>query len=348
VPQWVSSDFDRGSMVGTTENTATFDVVGVGNAIVDVLAEVEDAFIDQHSLAKGGMTLIEADRALQLHEAMPPGLEISGGSAANTMVGVAGFGGKAAYIGKVSADSLGDHFGRDLAEAGVSFTVPGAHEGLPTARCLIQVTPDAQRTMNTFLGVSSHLTRDDVDPELVASGATLYCEGYLWDREVAKDAIRFAMDTAREANRRVALTMSDQMCVDRHRQEWQALLDDRVDVVFANRSELCAFYQVDDLEEAVDAVASHVDLAFITLGPQGSLIVNGSNRIEVPADELDGVVDTTGAGDLYASGVLYGLSRGVALEQAGRLGSVAAAEVISHLGARPAENLVEVAQRIIG
>jgi len=324
------------------------DVVGVGNAIVDVLAEVDEAFVVEHGLAKGSMTLIDADRAVELYAAMPPGLEESGGSAANTMVGVASFGGRAAYIGKVADDFLGEVFRRDLRHVGVRFDVTGVAGTDSTGRCLIQVTPDAQRTMNTHLGISSHLSPDDVDTDLVASASHLYCEGYLWDTEEAKAAIRHAMDVAHAADRTVSLSLSDGFCVDRHRDEWRGLLTDRVDVVFGNSDEMCSLFQVDDVDAAVDAVSSEVDLAFVTLGREGSLVVHGSERIPVVADELHAVVDTTGAGDLYASGVLYGLSQGADLAHAARLGSIAAAEVISHLGARPEDNLVAVAKSILG
>jgi len=333
----------------THDRTATtLDVVGVGNAIVDVLAEVDDGFIDEHGLARGAMTLIDTERAVELYAAMPPGLEESGGSAANTMVGVASFGGRAAYIGKVADDFLGEVFRRDLRQVGVGFDVPGAAGGDPTARCLIQVTPDAQRTMNTYLGVSSRLSAAEVDGDLVASASHLYCEGYLWDTEEAKGAIRHAMDLAHAAGRTVSLTLSDGFCVDRHREEWLDLLADRVDVVFGNATELCSLFEVDDVDRAADAVSAEVDLAFVTLGKQGSMVVSGSDRIRIVADELEAVVDTTGAGDLYAAGVLFGLSQGADLEHAARLGSIAAAEVISHLGARPGRLLSAVAASILG
>ena len=328
---------------------ATLDVVGVGNAIVDVLAEVDDHFIYEHDLARGSMTLIDRARAVELYAAMPPGLEESGGSAANTMVGVASFGGRAAYIGKVAADFLGEVFRRDLRHVGVGFEVPGVVGGEPTARCLIQVTPDAQRTLNTYLGVSAHLSPDEIDDALVASASHLYCEGYLWDMEPAKAGIRHAMDVAARAGRTVSLTLSDSFCVNRHRDEWRELIVDRVDVAFGNADEFRALYEVDDLAHAADAVAGDVDVAFVTLGKAGSLVVSGSDRIRVVADELDhGVVDTTGAGDLYASGVLTGLSRGASLESAARLGSIAAAEIIGHLGARPEADLAAIAEQILG
>jgi sugar/nucleoside kinase (ribokinase family) len=327
---------------------ADLDVVGVGNAIVDVLAEVDDAFIVEHDLAKGAMTLIDTERALELYAAMPPGLEESGGSAANTMVGVASFGGSAAYVGKVADDFLGEVFRRDMRHVGVGFDVPGVSGAEPTARCLIQVTPDAQRTMNTHLGISSHLSPEEIDGDLVASASHLYCEGYLWDTDEAKAAIRHAMDLANAAGRTVSLTLSDGFCVDRHRDEWRELLAERVDVVFGNAGEVCSLFEVDDVDTAADLVSREVDLAFVTLGKQGSMVVQGSERIRIEADELEVVVDTTGAGDLYAAGVLFGLSQGADLPHAARLGSIAAAEVISHLGARPGRLLSAVAASILG
>ena len=267
--------------MGEAVGDLALDVVGVGNAIVDVLAEVDETFVVEHGLARGSMTLIDADRAVELYAAMPPGLEESGGSAANTMVGVASFGGRAAYIGKVADDFLGEVFRRDLRHVGVRFDVPGVAGTDSTGRCLIQVTPDAQRTMNTHLGISSHLSPDDVDTDLVASASHLYCEGYLWDTEEAKAAIRYAMDVAHAAGRTVSLSLSDGFCVDRHRDEWRGLLADRVDVVFGNSDEMCSLFQVDDVDAAVDAVSSEVDLAFVTLGREGSLVVRGSERIPV-------------------------------------------------------------------
>ncbi len=325
------------------------DVVGVGNAIVDVLASVEDAFIDEHGLTKGAMTLVDSDRASFLQGVMPPGIEASGGSAANTVVGVAAFGGRAAYIGKVADDDLGEVFRRDLQAVGVRFDIPGARalDGHATARCLIQVTADAQRTMNTYLGISAYLGTDSIDADLVSLASYLYCEGYLWDREEAKDAIRYAMDVSRAAGRTVSLTLSDELCVDRHREEWLELMADKVDVLFGNASELCSLYEVDTLEAAADAVSEQVGLAFVTMGPRGSIVVAGRDRVQVEADELGAVVDTTGAGDLYASGVLFGLSQGASLDHAARLGSIAAAEVISHMGARPEADLVKVARSLL-
>ena len=312
-----------------------FDVVGVGNAIVDVIAIVDETFIAEHHLAKGAMSLIDAARATQLYEAMPAGIEASGGSAANTMAGIASFGGRAAYVGKVRDDQLGEVFRHDIRATGVSYDVPFATEGPPTARCLIQVTPDAQRTLNTFLGVSSLLAPIDIDENLVASAKVVYCEGYLWDVEIAKQAIRKAMDAGRASGAKIALTLSDSFCVDRHRDEWLELIESRVDIVFANETEICALYQC-DWEEAATKIAGQVDIACLTRSAHGSTIVTQRERLAVAAHPCDHLVDTTGAGDLYASGFLYGYTHGFDLDACGRLASLAAAEIIGHVGARPA------------
>ncbi len=317
----------------------SIDVIGVGNAIVDVIATVDDEFIEANDLVKGAMTLIDDDRAHELYAAMPPAMEVSGGSAANTIAGVASFGASGSYIGKVRDDQLGEVFAHDIASIGVGYAAPAATEGPATARCLIQVTPDAERTMNTYLGVSAFLEPDDVDADLVASAKLVYCEGYLWDMESAKAAIRKAMDAGRDAGATVGLTLSDGFCVDRHRAEWLDLLDDKVDLVFGNEDEVCSLFETDDLDVALTKVADLCETAAITLGAQGSLILRGGERLEIAAVDPGQVVDTTGAGDLYASGVLVGLARGLDLAECGRLGSVAAAEVISHVGARPLVDL---------
>ena len=315
-----------------------FDVVGVGNAIVDVIANVDDDFVLRHGLNKGAMTLIDQERAIELYAAMPPGIEASGGSAANTMAGLASFGGRAAYIGKCRDDQLGDVFRHDLRASGVSYDVGLGPSGPPTARCLIQVTPDAQRTMNTFLGISALLSPDDVDDEIVASAGVVYCEGYLWDIDIAKQAIRKAMDIARAAGRKVALTLSDSFCVDRHRDEWRDLISDKVDIVFANEAELCALYEC-DWDIAARRITSDVETGCLTRSERGSTIVFGSDRVDVDAHPVGRVVDTTGAGDLYASGFLYGYTRGFDMRRCAELAGRAAAEIISHLGARPARPL---------
>jgi len=312
-----------------------FDVVGVGNAIVDVISIVDEEFIAEHDLAKGAMSLIDAERAAKLYEAMPAGIEASGGSAANTMAGIASFGGRAAYIGKVRDDQLGEVFRHDIRATGVSYAVPFATEGPPTARCLIQVTPDAQRTLNTFLGVSSLLAPVDVDENLVASAKVVYCEGYLWDVDIAKHAIRKAMDAGKATGAKTALTLSDAFCVDRHRDEWLELIESRVDIVFANETEICALYQC-DWDTAADKIAGHVEIACLTRSEKGSVIVTPDERVVVQPHPCEHLVDTTGAGDLYASGFLYGHARGLDLATCGRLASLAAAEIIGHVGARPA------------
>ncbi|MCY4665904.1 MAG: adenosine kinase [Acidimicrobiaceae bacterium] len=311
------------------------DVVGVGNAIVDVIATVDDSFIGDRGLVKGAMTLVNAGRSAELYEAMPPGVAASGGSAANTMAGVASFGGRAAFIGKVRDDQLGEVFIHDIRATGVAFEVPPAPEGPSTARCLVQVTPDAERTMNTYLGISALLGPPDVDADVVASAGITYCEGYLWDVPVAKEAIRVAMAAAASADRTVALALCDSYCVDRHRDEWLDLIEDRVDVVFANEAEVCALHSTDDLGEARDRTAEMARTVVITRGARGSVAVQGSELAMVPAAEIPDVVDATGAGDLYAAGFLWGLCRGVPLARCAELGSLAAAEVISHVGARP-------------
>lgn len=318
------------------------DVVGVGNAIVDVMANVPESFIADHGLLKGAMTLIDADRAASLYEAMPPITATSGGSAANTMAGIAGLGGRAAFLGKVRDDQLGEVFAHDLRAAGVAFDVPLAASGPPTARSLIQVTPDAERTMNTYLGISAVLAPEDIIVEIVASAAITYCEGYLYDTEIAKSAIRFAMDVASDAGRVVSMTLSDPFCVERHRAEWLDLLADKVDLVFANEAEAMSLFETDDLESANRQIADLVPLAAVTRSARGSVIVEGGQRVVVPATDVPRVVDATGAGDLYASGFLFGHAQGLPLQRCAELGSIAAGEVISHLGARPQTSLASL------
>ena len=314
---------------------ATYDVVGVGNSLVDVIAHAEDHFIEAEGLVKGSMTLIESDRALSLYHSMGSAVEMSGGSAANTMCGIASFGGKAAYIGKVADDDLGLVFAHDLRAVGVTFR-PGRPEGeMRTGRCLILVSPDAQRTMNTYLGMSSWLHPGDLDTAVIADAQVTYLEGYLFDRPEAKEAFRTAARAAHGAGRMVSLTLSDSFCVDRHRDDFRGLVRDDVDVLFGNADELRSLYEVDSLDEAVAAVRRDCRLAAITDGKDGSIIVSGDDVLRVPAEPVAKVVDTTGAGDLYAAGFLHGLTRGRPLPECGRLGSLAAAEVISHVGPRP-------------
>lgn len=314
---------------------ALYDVVGIGNALVDVIAHADDSFIGLESLVKGSMTLIESDRAASLYKALGSAVEMSGGSAANTMCGVASFGGRAAYIGKVSNDDLGQVFGHDLRAVGVAFR-PGAPAGdMPTGSCIIVVTPDAQRTMNTHLGVSSLLCPPDIDLDTVAAGAVLYMEGYLFDRPEAKAAFRHASQTAHEHGRMVSLTLSDSFCVDRHRDDFRALVSDEVDILFGNEDELLSLYEVSSFDDAVAAVRADCAMAAITRGAVGSVIITREEILVIDAEPVDQVLDTTGAGDLFASGFLYGLTKGLPLVECGRLGSIAAAEVISHVGPRP-------------
>ena len=319
------------------------DVVGIGNALVDVIAHFDDTFLGAQDLVKGAMTLIDSDRAHGLYAAMGSGVEMSGGSAANTMTGIASFGGRVGYIGKVADDQLGEVFGHDLRAVGVTFENAPALIGVSTGRCLIVVTPDAQRTMNTYLGVSSLLSPDDVDPDLVARGRVVYLEGYLFDRPQAKEAYFKAAAGAHAAGGRVSLTLSDSFCVDRHRDDFFRLVESAVDILFANEDELMALYQVADFDDALQAVRGHCEIAAITRGKAGSVVVTGDELHIIDAHPVDEVVDTTGAGDLYAAGFLYGFTHRLGLADCGRLGSLAAAEVISHVGARPLTSLRRLA-----
>jgi len=311
------------------------DVIGIGNAMVDVLSHADEEAVARQGLVKGSMHLVDEARARELYEAMGPAIEMSGGSAANTVVGVASFGGRAHYVGKVRDDQLGEVFGHDLRSTGVGYGTPPATSGPPTGRCLILVTPDAQRTMSTYLGASVRLGPADVDRRLVARAKILYLEGYLFDPPEAQQAFRTAASIAHAAGRKVALTLSDPFCVGRHREAFLELVEHHVDILFANEAEICALYQVADFDSALARVRGHCEIAALTRSAKGSVLVAGGAVHPVHAHPVDAVVDTTGAGDLYASGVLYGLSRGLDLPTCGRLGSLAAAEVISHVGARP-------------
>lgn len=322
-----------------------FGVLAVGNAIVDVIAHADDAFLELHQMAKGSMALIDDETVHRLYDAMGPATESSGGSAANTAAGIASLGGAVAFVGKVAPDQLGEVFGHDIRAAGVHYDeVVGDADGPATARCLILVTPDAQRTMNTYLGASATIGPDDLDAAVVADAAVVYCEGYLWDQPAAKQAILKAMDVARAAGALVAFTLSDGFCVDRHRAEFLELAEGRVDILFANEVEICSLYEVDDFEHAAARVAGHVALACLTRSENGSVVITAAgHRVEAPAAPVERVVDTTGAGDLYAAGFLFGFTAGRPLEQCARLGALAAAEVISHVGARPERRLAELA-----
>jgi sugar/nucleoside kinase (ribokinase family) len=325
------------------------DVVGIGNAIVDVLAKAEESFLAQHKLAKGAMTLIDAPTAGHLYGAMAPAIECSGGSAANTMVGVASLGGRAAFIGKVHADQLGGVFNHDIRAAGVEFKTAPAKSGPPTARCLIFVTPDGQRTMQTYLGACVELRPDDVTPEAIRAARVTYLEGYLWDRPEAKDAFRKAMQIAHAAGRKVALTLSDAFCVDRHRAEFLNLVEKEVDILFANEAEIKSLYQTGDFDTALKEVKKKKDrIAALTRSEKGAVIVGGEQVHTVQAEKIAKLVDTTGAGDLYAAGFLFALTHGHNLPSAGRIGAICAAEIISHFGARPEVSLKDLVRGKLG
>jgi sugar/nucleoside kinase (ribokinase family) len=315
--------------------TASYDVLGIGNAIVDVLARTDDEFLKLNHLAKGAMSLIDAERAEALYQTMNGSVEVSGGSCANTMAGVASLGGAAAYVGKVRDDGLGWTFRHDIRAAGVAFDTPAATSGPPTARCLIFVTPDAQRTMNTYLGACVTLGPADIDPKAVAAAKVTYIEGYLWDPPEAKAAVRKAIEAAHAAGRQVSLTLSDAFCVDRWRAEFLDLVRTKIDILFANESELMSLYQAKTFDEALQAMRRDGKVAALTRSAKGSVVVRGEEVHIVDAAQVNQVVDTTGAGDLYAAGFLYGYTRGQPLAECARIGGVAAAEVISHFGARP-------------
>lgn len=322
-----------------------FDVVAIGNAIVDIIGRCDDSFLDQHKAPKGHMRLVDTATIDALYGAMGPGIEISGGSAANTVVGVASFGGRAAFIGKVAEDEFGRIFRHDIAAAGVAFRTPAVDDPTrSTSRSLILVTPDGQRTMNTFLGISTDLDQGEVDPALIQNSGIAYLEGYLFDRPEAKAAFRQALDIAKKAGRRVALTLSDSFCVDRHRDEFLALIRSGIDILFANESEILSLYQVTSFDDAVRNVARDTRLAVLTRSEKGSVIVSEGEQVIVSAEPISKVVDTTGAGDLYAAGFLFGLALDYDLAAAGRLGSFAAAEIIGQIGARPEVKLSHLAR----
>lgn len=320
----------------------SFDVVGIGNALVDVLAHHDDEFLARYGMTKSKMELIEAERADELYSALGQSLEMSGGSAANTIAGVASFGGKAAFLGRVHDDSLGEVFAHDLQASGVFFRSKPAVDGPGTGRCMIIVTPDAHRTMNTYLGASSFFCPSDVDEEMVRGAKVTFLEGYLFDRPESKDAYWTATDVAHKAGRQVALTLSDLFCVERHRDDWSPLVRERVDILFANEHEAMALWKCDDVATAVERARADVGVACITCGPEGSIVVAGDETHEIAAEPVAHLVDTTGAGDLYAAGFLYGFTQGRPLPECGRLGSIAASAVLGHMGARPGLSLAQL------
>jgi sugar/nucleoside kinase (ribokinase family) len=316
-----------------------FDVLGIGNAIVDIIARCDDAQIARHGLDKGHMRLVEPDELQRIYRDIGPAIETSGGSAANTIAGVVSLGGRGAYYGKIAEDDFGRIFRHDIRALGVTFDSKPEIGGSPTARSLILITDDGERTMNTYLGASTHLDEADVDRGQVEAARITYLEGYLFDRPAAQRAFRLASSLSRAAGRQVALTLSDGFCVDRHRAEFLELIRTSIDIVFANTVEILSLYQTKDFDDACAQIARDAPLAAVTRGAAGSLIVTGKDRITVAAEPVQRVVDVTGAGDLFAAGFLFGLSRKQPLDHCGRLASLAAAEVISHIGPRPATSL---------
>jgi sugar/nucleoside kinase (ribokinase family) len=324
------------------------DVLCIGNAIVDVIADATDGFLHAEGLTKGTMRLIDAAEAERLYSHMGPAHQVSGGSAGNTAAGVSALGGRAGFIGQVAPDQLGDFYRHDLTAAGVEFITPAADVGAPTARSMILVTPDGHRTMNTFLGAAQHLPASALDEEQIRASAILYLEGYLWDPETPRNAMIRAIQVAREAGRKVAFTLSDMFCVDRHRDGFNRLLDEgRVDILFANQSEVEALAGIPHLESALAAVKDRVETLVVTRSEDGALAMRAGERAEVAAESIAKLVDTTGAGDLFAAGFMLGEARGLGLEQSLRLGAICAAEVIQHYGARPEADLRALAGGVL-
>jgi len=329
---------------------ATYDVVAIGNAIVDVLSHTDDAFIVSEGMTKGSMQLMfSPEDADALYAKMGPGIEASGGSAANTVAGIAALGGRCGFIGQVADDQLGEVFAHDIRAAGVNFTTAASGGEPTTARCLIFVTPDGQRTMNTFLGASQFLPASALDREMIAAGAILYLEGYLWDPEEPRAAMREAISVARDAGRKVAFTLSDVFCISRHGGDFRALMaDGLIDIMFANENEIKALTETEDFDEAVARAAAQVPLLVCTRSEKGAIAVSGGRTAAVSAEPIDKVVDTTGAGDLFAAGFLHGQARGWDLERSLKLGAVCAAEIISHVGARPMCDMQALAAEKLG
>ena len=325
---------------------AKYDVLGIGNAIFDVLVQTDEGFLSRHGMAKGSMSLIDEERAAAIYRDMGAATEMSGGSAANTIVGIASLGGRAAYVGKVRDDQIGRLYAHDIRAAGVTFETKPAAGGPATGCSYILVTGDGERTMNTYLGAAQDLAPADIDADQIAASAILYLEGYLWDPKSAKEAFVKAAAIAHQAGRQVALTLSDAFCVDRYRDEFLELMrTDTVDLVFANEAELHSLYQTSVFDTALKQLRSDVRLAAVTRSEKGCVVASKEEVKAVPAFPIEKLVDTTGAGDLFAAGFLFGLSRGFGHENAGRLGALAAAEVIQHIGARPKVSLKALAQK---
>lgn len=320
-------------------SASEFDVLCIGNAIVDVIARVDDGFVARHNLVKGSMNLIDEERAELLYGDMGQAIEVSGGSAGNTAAGVASLGGKAAYFGKVKADQLGTIFRHDMRSQGVHFDTAAAMDGPATARSFILVTPDGERTMNTYLGACVNFTTEDVEAKVVEAAQATYMEGYLWDRPEAKEAFKLAARIARAAGRKTSITLSDSFCVERHRDSFLDLIRNDIDIVFANESEIKSLYQTQNFDGAMQAIAKDCPIAVLTRSAAGCVVVRGQEVHAAPAYPVNKVVDVTGAGDLFAAGFLYGFTHGKSLPECAQIGALAAAEVISHVGARPEINL---------
>ncbi|MCL6698557.1 adenosine kinase [Sphingomonas sp. NSE70-1] len=328
---------------------ARYDVLCIGNAIVDVIADTNDAFLSKQGLHKGSMRLIDEAEAVRLYDAMGPGREISGGSAGNTAAGLAALGIKAAFIGQVADDQLGKIYQHDIESQGIDFLVEARGDVGATARSLILVTPDAQRTMNTFLGAAQLLEKRSVDLNAVADSSIIYLEGYLWDPAEPRAAMEAAIEAAHAAGRKVAFSLSDTFCVDRHRDGfWQLLRDGKIDILFANEAEASSMAKVNDVEEAIPALSAYVQTLVVTRSENGATAVSGGDRADVPAEPIERLVDTTGAGDLFAAGFLAGEARALGLKASLRLGAIAAAEVIQHYGARPEKDLKALAGELVG
>lgn len=323
-----------------------YDVLGIGNALFDVLVRTDEAFLAKHAMTKGSMSLIDEARAAAIYKDMGPATEVSGGSAANTIVGIGSFGARAAYVGKVKDDQIGKLYVHDIRSAGVAFNTPAAKDGPATGCSYILVTGDGERTMNTYLGAAQDLSPADIDPAEIAAAGVVYLEGYLWDPKNAKDAFVKAAGIAHEAKRKVALTLSDSFCVDRYRDEFLGLMrGGTVDIVFANEAELHSLYMTSDFDTALKQLRNDVKLGVVTRSEKGCVVVTPTDAVAAPASPISQLVDTTGAGDLFAAGFLYGLARNLAHKQCGELGALAAAEVIQHIGARPQVSLRELAQQ---
>ncbi len=322
-----------------------YQVVGIGNAIVDILSHIEDGFLAENGVEKGIMQLIDMDRAVELYSHMGPAQEVSGGSAANTIAGIAALGGRTAYVGKVKDDQLGAIFAHDLRAQGADYETPlaPAGPGTETGRCMVLVTPDGERSMNTYLGWSEFLTPEDVDPDMMADAEWIYLEGYRFDGPDSKAAFAKAIEACKGAGGRVSLTLSDPFCVERHREDFREMIRDHVDLLFCNVHEMQAMYHATDLKEAMKIAAEEVDIVVCTASENGAYVLNGGGMEHAHAQPTD-IVDATGAGDLFASGFLYGLTSGFDMLTCGRMGCVAAAEVISHIGARPEADLMELFQ----